>query len=130
MSSKKKGSRTERELFHMFYDAGWQPCRLAGSGSTPLPATDIIAGNAGRVLAVECKSSKNDKKYIEEEKIEQLKEFSEKFGAEPWIGIRFNNMNWFFLSLDDLDRSKKNSFIISKDLARKKGLEFKDLIKS
>ncbi|MAG50836.1 Holliday junction resolvase [archaeon] len=128
--SKKKGTRLERELFHMLFEAGWQPCRFAGSGSTPLPAVDIIAGNAGRVLAIECKATKKDKKYIEEEKILELKDFSERFGAEPWVGMRFNNMSWFFLSLDNMERSKKGSFIISKDIAKKKGLEFDDLIKS
>ena len=129
MSSKKKGTRTERELFHMFWNDNWSCLRIAGSGSTPLPAVDLLAGNAGRVLAIECKSSKKDKKYIEEERILELKEFAEKFGAEPWVGMRFNNMAWFFLSLDDMERSKNGSFIISKDLAIKKGLEFKDLIK-
>ena len=79
---------------------------------------------------VESKSQRRMRKLIEKERILELKKFAERFGAEPWVGMRFNNMVWFFLSLDNMERSKNGSFIISKDIAKKKGLEFDDLIKS
>ena len=34
---KSKGTRTERELLHMFHEAGFGGIRAAGSGSTTLP---------------------------------------------------------------------------------------------
>ena len=64
--SKKKGSRTERELFYLFYESSWMPIRVAGSGSTPIPAPDLLVGNGKRVLAIECKAIKGTKKYFEQ----------------------------------------------------------------
>ena len=129
MSSKNKGSRTERELVHMFFDKSHAASRIAGSGSTPLLAPDILAGVNGRVLAVECKSGK-DKRYITKKQIKELKEFSRKFGAESWLGVRFDREGWYFLSLEDLDKSSTgNNFVVDVDLAKKKGLSFDELIK-
>jgi Holliday junction resolvase len=53
--------------------------------------------------------------------------FSEKFGAEPWIGIKFKNLNWFFLSLEDLEVAGK-TYVVSIELARNKGLLFNQLL--
>jgi len=56
--SKRKGTLYERELFHMFWNSSWAAVRSAGSGSTPLPAPDILAGNKEKLLAIECKAIK------------------------------------------------------------------------
>ena len=57
MGSKKKGTRAERELIHMFFKSEpWASVRVAGSGSMPFPCPDLVAGNGKRVLAIECKS--------------------------------------------------------------------------
>jgi len=126
---KNKGSRTERELFHMFFESGWAAIRTAGSGSTSELATDIVAGKNGRILAVECKSGRaNIKRYVRKEQIEELRKFSEKFGAEPWIGMRFNNEKWLFLEIEHLDISKGGHFGVNLKLAREKGISFEDLI--
>lgn len=129
MGSKKKGSRTERELFDMFWSADWSCVRIAGSGSTPKPSPDLIAGNGKKVLAIECKSTKKDYKYLNKEQVEELKLFSKKFGAEPWIGIRFNNLGWYFLQPKKLRKVKGGNLMVSKELAKKSGLSFKELIK-
>lgn len=126
--SKKKGSRTERELLHLFHEFGWAPVRVAGSGSTPLPAPDLLAGKDGRVLAIECKSGKNVKRYLDSKQIEELKEFSKRFKAESWIGLRIDNHEWYFLQIKNLKKSKGNNLFIDLDLAREKGLSFKELI--
>ncbi|MBI2671353.1 Holliday junction resolvase [Candidatus Woesearchaeota archaeon] len=124
-----KGVRLERELFHMFWNTGtWIANRSAGSGSTPMPAPDLIVGNKKRKLAIECKSGK-DTRYLTKKEVDELVEFSDKFGAEPWIGIRFNNMDWFFVKPKNLGVSKGQNYFISKDLAVKKGINFKTLIK-
>lgn len=127
--SKKKGTRYERELLQLFWGNKWGALRSPGSGSSQFPSPDILASNADRILAIECKSIKGTNKFIEKEKIEQLKEFSGKFGAESWVGMRFDNHGWFFLALEDLKTSESGNFSISLELAKEKGLSFKELIK-
>ena len=129
--SKSKGSRLERELIKKFYDTGiFIPIRAAGSGSTPLPCPDLLVGGKGRVLAIECKGGKSSR-YIDKKQISELKEFAERFGAEPWVGARFNNTEWLFLRIEDLKESKTgNNFVIDINFARKNGIKFEDLIKN
>ena len=57
---KSKGTRGERELFHLFWNNQWGCIRTAGSGSTPLPAPDLLASKKNRYLAIECKVLKNN----------------------------------------------------------------------
>ena len=128
--SKSKGSRTERELIHLFYEAGWGSCRMAGSGSTTLPSPDIIAGKPGRFLAIECKSGKNTHiRYIKEEQIKELNEFSSRFGAESFLAVRFDREGWYFLKPEQLMRTKSGVYAVSLKLAQEKGLSFDSLIR-
>ena len=126
--SKKKGTRVERELFHMLWENGWQPLRAAGSGSTTIPSPDILVGNKGKIFAIECKSIKKNAKYFDNEEIEQLKLFSLKFGATPIIGIKFDRIGWYFLPINELKKTK-SGFSLSLKLAQEKGLSFNQLIK-
>lgn len=127
--SKRKGTRNERELLHMFWDTGaWVASRMAGSGSVPLPSPDLIAGSKKRLLAIECKSLKGTSKFIENSKIAELVEFSTKMNAEPWIAIRFDNVGWYFLKPHTLKQSTSGNYSISLALARKEGLLFHELI--
>ena len=126
--SKVKGSRLERELFHMFWNQkGWAGLRVAGSGSTTLPASDLLAGNGSRILAIECKSGKG-RRDIKKKQVEELKTFSKLFGAEAWVGVRFDNMPWYFLQLGDLGKSKGKNYFVNPDLVIKKGIMFEELI--
>lgn len=127
MSSKTKGINAERELIHMFWKHGWAAIRVAGSGSSKYPSPDILAGNNLRKLAIECKSISSENKYLSKQTISQLEFFAKKFGAEPWIGIRFNHLGWFFLTLEDISKVGK-TFRISKKIAEEKGLLFVELI--
>jgi len=129
--NKSKGSRAERELLSMFWDNNFAGCRMPGSGSTPLPSPDLLIGNGKRYLAIECKSLKTKAKYLEQGQINELIEFSRKFGAEPWIGVRFNNIGWYFIQPDKLEKSKKNETLIaSLEFLEKNGLKFEQLINS
>jgi len=127
--SKRKGTRSERELLKMFWDKNFATIRSAGSGSMPLPSPDLLVGGNGRVLAIECKALKSGSKYFAKHEIKELKEFSEKFGAEAWVAVRFDNKGWFFVSVNDLGLSKKGTFFVSLGVAEKKGLRFDELIK-
>src|SRR3989344_1908162 len=129
MSQKDKGSRAERELLAMFWDNGFGGYRSAGSGSTPLPSPDILVGNGKKYLAIECKSTKTKAKYLEPEQIKELIEFSKRFGAEPWIGLRFNNLGWYFIQPHKLEKTKTGTLIASLEFLQKNGLRFENLIK-
>ena len=126
--SKSKGSRAERELLAMFWENNFAGYRAAGSGSTPLPSPDLLVGNGKRYLAIECKSIKTKAKYLEESQVRELIEFSRRFGAEPWIGLRFNNLGWYFMQPNKLVKSKKGSLIASLEILKQKGLNFNELI--
>jgi len=128
MSRKSKGINAERELIHLFWKNGWAATRVAGSGAIKYPTPDIVAGIQTRKLAVECKSTKDTSYYFTKEEVDQLKEFSEKFGAEPWLAIRFNGMKWFFFNPEDLRETEK-SLMISLEYAKTKGLLFEEVIK-
>ncbi len=125
--SKAKGSRLERELLHMFWKNKWFCLRVAGSGSMPFPCPDLLAGKKQRSLAIECKSGKTTR-YIAEQQINELKEFAKGFGAEPWIGIRFDGMEWRFLKPKQLGRNSGKNLFVSKGLALRRGLSFFELI--
>jgi Holliday junction resolvase len=129
MSRKSKGINAERDLIHKFWNAeGWSAVRIAGSGSNRYPSADVLASNKLRKLAIECKTSKETSKYLANDEVGQLKIFAEIFGAEPWLAVKFNKEEWFFLSLEDIKQTEKG-FVISINDAKNKGLLFEELIK-
>lgn len=128
MSKKSKGLNAERELVHKFWENEWCCNRIAGSGSVRYPSPDLIAGNVARKIAMECKSTAGKKQYLTKKEIAELKEYSQKFGAEPWIGVRFDNLSWYFLSLDDLQETEGENYVVTIPLAKRKGLLFEEMI--
>lgn len=128
MNVKNKGINAERDLIHKFWSKGWAAIRVAGSGSSRYPNPDVLAGNRIRKLAVECKVTGEEKKYLGKDDVKQLKDFCSIFGAEPWIGIRLHEGSWHFLTLEDLEETKKG-YVISSEIASRKGLLFEELVK-
>ncbi len=128
MSTKSKGSRAERELFHLLWEEFGACVRVAGSGSTSLPAPDLLASNGKRTFAIECKSIKGEKKYFSAEELEQLHIFAQTFGAEAWLAIRFDNKGWFFLLAQKIPKSKGENYLVSYKQLRKEGLQFEEFI--
>jgi holliday junction resolvase Hjr len=129
MNRKAKGTKGERELVKFFNESGWACNRIAGSGSSKYPSPDIIAGNAIRRVAIECKVTKDKKKYFSNSEIEQLKTFSQMFGAESWVAVRFPDEPWYFLMLEDLQDTGGN-WVVSIELAKRRGLKSEDLVKT
>jgi holliday junction resolvase Hjr len=128
MKQKAKGSNAERELVGMFWKTkDWSCVRVAGSGSARHPLPDLLAGNILRRLAIECKATKDGRKYFTGREISQLKQFSERFGAESWLGIRFDYEKWYFITIDDLNESGRG-FSITLDQAKSRGFIFEELI--
>ena len=73
MNTKAKGTKGERELIHFFHEYSWSAIRVAGSGSSKYPSPDVLAGNALRKIAIECKVTKDTKKYFPKVEIEHVK---------------------------------------------------------
>lgn len=128
MTIKSRGTNNERELLHMFWSRGWACMRSAGSGSMKYPGPDLIAGNKLRKLAIECKSTSDNKKYLNNHDITQLRTFCEIFGAEPWFAVRFSRMGWLFLSFEDLEKTE-SGFVIDSKVAERRGLLIDELIR-
>lgn len=128
MNAKSKGSNAEREIIHQFWEAGWAALRVAGSGSIKYPVPDLIAGNGIRNIAIECKATKDKHKYFEKREIEELKWFSQVFGAEALVSVKFNNQGTYFIKIEDL-LEKSKSFMTNLEIAQKKGQKFDELIK-
>ena len=129
MSRKSKGINAERELLHQFWQTGkWIALRTPASGSMRYPCPDLLVGNLLRKLAIEFKTTISDRQYISQEQIDNLQYFSRVFGAEPFVGVRFQKEGWFFLTLEDIETTKAENYVISKELAKRKGLLFEELI--
>lgn len=120
MNLKAKGTSAERELIHLLWDRGWFAVRVAGSGSTKYPSPDVIAGNGLRRLAIECKSSSDDTRYMTKKQIGELLQFARMLNAEPWVAFR-HDAEWYFVALDDLHDSGKH-LAVSEELVKNKGL--------
>jgi len=127
MSRKSKGINAERDLIHKFWKNDWCAVRIAGSGSMKYPSADVLASNKLRKLAIECKVTKENKKYFLDIEIEQLKVFSYYFGAESWVAIKFGKEPWLFMNIEDIEKTKKG-FVITLENARSKGLLFEEII--
>ena len=127
MNTKSKGSNAERELLHMFWKNNWACVRTAGSGSMKYDSPDVLAGNHNKKLAIECKVTKSNYQYFTKEEIFSLRSFSHLFGAEAFVGIKFNGKGWIFLKANLLRETEKN-YCVAKNDAEDKGICFEELI--
>ena len=122
--NKAKGSKVERELFQKFIEDGrYRVVRVAGSGTMENADCDLIAGKKGNKYCIEVKSSKKSSIYIEKDQIERFMIFSEIFGLEPVIALRFNREGWLFIHPSQLKDSGKH-FAVSLEDAKKHGKKF------
>ncbi|USN45782.1 MAG: Holliday junction resolvase [Candidatus Woesearchaeota archaeon] len=127
MNHKAKGSNAERELIHLFWQAGWAAVRVAGSGSSKYPSPDVLASNNLRKIALEVKATRDHAKYFTKKEIEELVLFSNTFGAECFVAIKFPKGNWRFVSVEDLKITEK-SYMISEEETELKGFLFEEVI--
>ena len=129
INRKSKGTNAERNLIKLFHDHGWSALRSAGSGSSKYPSPDVLAGNGFRRIALECKTTKDNKKYLKNDEVEQLMIFSKNFGAEPWIALKFPAEQWYFFMIEDLKKTP-NSYVGSLEDTKFKALTFNELIEN
>ncbi len=125
----KTGSVEERDLVNKLWDAGFAAMRApASGGATKRPLPDVLAGNGNLYLAIEVKSTKQEHIYIDNEKITNLIEFSDIFGATPYVGAKFIRKPWRFIKLEDLHVTRSNNYRVNTDLAFSKGIDFEEMI--
>jgi Holliday junction resolvase len=106
----RKGYKAEWELFHLLWQSGYAVARVAGSGSSSMPACDLIAGNGKEKLAIEVKACRNDKKYIEKKQLQELIEFAKIFGLKPVVFVKFFRKGWYVFDVKNL-KQVKNFFV-------------------
>jgi len=116
-----KGANAERELMHLFFDAGFSVVRIAGSGTSPLPAPDIIALKKGRIIAVECKARKAQNLAVSVAQIGELSDWAERAGAEAFVGWKIPRKGWFFLKPGQMCNTGK-FFTISQRVAMERAM--------
>ena len=124
----KKGSAEERDLVHKLWDRNFAAMRApASGGATKNPLPDVVAGNGKIYLAIEVKTTTKDKIYIDSPQIEDLCKFSDRFGAKPYIGVKFKYTKWLFLEPNSTPRTKNGNYKVEKDYALEKGLEIDEI---
>jgi len=110
----KKGANAERELVQMFNGIGWAAIRVAGSGVSKFPSPDVVAGKGNKIVAIECKATKSNSKYIQDQQVKELLQFADVFGAEAYIAVRFNNLGWRFYKPAELSRTITGNYVVNK----------------
>ena len=110
-----KGSRAERELINKFWENGYATMRAPASGSgRKHPQPDLLTSINEEMYGIEIKSSSEETIYVDKEEIRKLKEFCEKFGCKPLIGVRFDYKGWLFFRPQKCETTEKN-YKISRD---------------
>jgi len=112
---------------HLFFKQGFSVVRIAGSGTSPLPAPDIIAIRKGRIIAVECKARKTKNLAVSVGQVGELLDWAKKAGAEPLIGWKIPRKGWFFLKPGQLHNTGK-FFTINQKNAMEKGISLEKAI--
>jgi Holliday junction resolvase len=123
-----KGAKAERELIDMFWESSWAAARIAGSGVSRHPCPDLVAGNGQKFFAIESKSSGSDYVHLTYDEIVKLVTFSQKFGATPYVAVRYEGGDWLFLDMAKIQYTKGKNFKVSKSFAYEDGKTFEQLI--
>ena len=128
-NKKAKGTAAENELIHKFWETNeWVCVRVAGSGSTKYPAPDLLASKGDKKIVMEVKAVNTVKKYFTGQEIRDLEYFAQKFGAEAWVGIKFEQNQWFFIPSSELEQTKSENYSISLIDMKRKGFSFEEMI--
>lgn len=124
----RKGQRRERELVNRLDEAGFAVMRAPASGSaTERELPDVLAGNGAAFYAIEAKSSSGDPIYLDGEEVTALEFFAANFGAEPRIGIRFDERDWSFFAPEELYVTDGGNYRVKLETAIAEGEDILEL---
>ena len=92
-----------------------------------MPTPDIVACRRGRILAIECKTSRKNQVYLKDDQVDDLKAYSKTAGAEPLLAIKFLQQQWHFLKPARLPRTNGSTLVVSREFVAKRGMTITDL---
>ena len=78
---------------------------------------------------MEIKVVNSTKKYFSGQEIRDLQFFAQKFGAEAWVGIKFEKNQWYFIPTSELEETKSENYVISLIEMKRKGFQFEEMIR-
>jgi len=121
MSNYNKGASGERELLSLFYDEGFVGLRAPTSGGcTQRELPDVIVGKHGDIYCFEVKRCGGDYLYLDSEELEELKVFSDAFGAEYYIAVRFDyESSWYFFNEESMHKTEGGQYRVKKEKSNK-----------
>ncbi len=131
MRRKAKGTKAERDLIDKLWMHGIAAIRVAGSGSTSHPSTDVIAGYKGKIAVIEVKTTSKDIVYIPQEEVSSMAKLALIMGGDCWFAIRFSSDRgkFYLVRMDDARKLKSGSIAIDIALARSKGFSVENFAK-
>lgn len=127
-----RGAQEERELARMLIEDGFAAMRAPASGSkATYPLPDLVAGSSSRGLhyAFQVKTTKRGRVYIPRGSIDQLVEFSQRFGCQPIVALKFKGKRrpWVFLRPNQLETTPSRNYKITLKEALRGGVDLKTL---
>ena len=127
-----RGAQEERELAKMLMEDGFATMRAPASGSkATYPLPDLVAGNSSTDLhyAFQVKTTKRSGIYIPKESIDQLVVFSQRFGCQPIVALKFKRTRrpWVFLRPNQLKSTPSRNYKITLREALQRGVDLKTL---
>lgn len=128
MGVRRKGIRAERDLLEKLWNLGIGAVRVAGSGVSTHPSTDIVAGFKGRIAVIEVKVSSKGAVYIPPEEVRSISSLAEVLGADPWLAVKFvsDRRGFYMLRLSEAKELRSGYLAIDLDLARSKGISVEE----
>ena len=101
------GKNAERELVSILREQGFNAVRIPTSNSSPNPLPDVFATRENLLLAIECKSTWENKVKVKEKQIRKLFDFLSMFitmEGIPLIAVKFKNIHeWRILMLEKVE---------------------------
>ncbi|MEM1984331.1 MAG: Holliday junction resolvase Hjc [Candidatus Korarchaeum sp.] len=131
MGVRRKGIRAERDLLEKLWKLGVGAVRVAGSGVSTYPSTDIVAGFKGRIAVIEVKVSSKEVIYIPPEEVRSLSLLAEVMGADPWFAVKFTSDRrggFRMLRLSEARELRSGYLAIDTDLVRDKGISVEEFV--
>ena len=126
----RKGFDKERDLVLRLWAHGFAAMRAPASGARAKRVfyPDVLAAYQGRIYVFEVKyRSEPGPIYIESSKIERLKEFARRAGAEALIAVKYGRSEWRLVPIDACP-STGASIRIDPKLVEEKGIRLSEFI--
>lgn len=105
-----KGANFERFIVSELWLHGWAAMRAAGSGTTSFPVPDVIGVRRGKIVLIECKTTKKDRLSLKKDVLD-LARFMELSGGEAYIAVRFHRKQPRFYDIKSI--IERNNFTIT-----------------